>query len=60
MDEFTFDCDHSELEYIGEQELFNGDSYSLCNCLKCRTTISLGKTNLRMISIIKSQSITRN
>ena len=60
MNDNTFDCDHSELEYIGEQEMLEGDSFSLCNCLKCRTTISLGRTDIRMMSIIKNPFIMQN
>ncbi len=56
MADNTYDCDHSELEYIGEQELLGGESISLCNCLKCRSTISLRNSNVEQLSVINLPS----
>ncbi len=56
MTDNTYECDHSELEYIGEQELLGGKSISLCNCLKCRSTISLRNANGDQHSVINLPS----
>ena len=56
MTDNTYECDHSELEYLGEQELLDGKSISLCNCLKCQSTVSLRIASMDQHSVINLPS----
>jgi len=42
-------CAHTNLEYLGEQEVNgNGESVSLFNCKDCHTTLMINKNDPRV------------